>query len=282
MTGTRVLLLGVAVATLAFILAASGNTGRAATPVFGAAMDFGTGCLLGGAQDKKYLSHDEAVARIKGGEAYKIYSLRGRLGTATGGLPESIGIPCEDTMAITTRPSYAERDVIGLGGTWPGMPRVPVALSPNNLTYKAAVSDLLKARGLSVSEVIIDQIYRIDLEGDGVNEVVISASRFSDEVEPQALEGPSPDAAAGDYSILFVRKVVHNRVQTIVLAENVYPEAQEFVAPSQYEIRGIVDINGDGRMEILMYGRYYEGHWTSVFEIKGTQYKEVLSCGCGV
>ena len=282
MKGTRLLLLGIAVAALAFIWAASGNSSRAATPVFGAAMDFGTGCLLGGAQDKKFLLHNEAVAKIKGGESYKIYSLRGRLGRATGGLPESIGVPCEDTMSITTRPSYAERDVIGLGGNWAGMPRVPVALNPNNATYKAAVSDLLKARGLSNPNVSIDQIYRIDLEGDGVNEVVISASRFSDEVEPVALEGPSPDAAAGDYSILFVRKVVRNRVQTIVLAENVYPQAAEFIAPNQYTIRGIVDINGDGRMEVLMYGQYYEGHWTSVFDIKGTQFKEVLSCGCGV
>ena len=142
--------------------------------------------------------------------------------------------------------------------------------------------DLLRARGLSNPKISIDQIYRIDLEGDRVAEVLISASYFSDATEPQAADGPGPDAAAGDYSILFMRKVVRGKVETVVLAEDVYKESAEFIAPSQYRIRGVVDINGDGKMEVLMYGRYYEGHWTSVFQINGTQFKEVLSCGCGV
>ena len=277
----RVLALGFALVALVWLWSA-GTSVQAATPGFGAAMDFGTGCLLGGAQDKKFVLAEDASGMIKGGETYKIYSLRGKLGTATGTTPVSIGIPCEDTMEITTRPSYADREVIGLGGNWPGMPRVPVAINTSNSTYRAAVSDLLKARGLSNSRVAIDQIYRIDLEGDRVTEVLVSASYFSAASEPQAVEGPSPDAAAGDYSILIMRKVVQGKVQTVVLAENVYPQDAEFIAPSQFRIRGVVDINGDGKMEVLMYGRYYEGHWTSVFEINGTQFKEVLSCGCGV
>ncbi|MEO5952949.1 MAG: hypothetical protein ABIQ44_10845, partial [Chloroflexia bacterium] len=125
-------------------------------------------------------------------------------------------------------------------------------------------------------------VYRIDLEGDGVMEAVVSATYWSGDHDPQALIGPSPDAKAGDYSILFMRKVVQGQVKTVVLAENVYTQDAEFVAPNQFRVRGIVDINGDGKMEVLMYGAYYEGHWTSVFEITGTQFKEVMSCGCGV
>jgi hypothetical protein len=278
----RVMLLGIGLAIMALIWGTSGSPGQAATPVFGAALDFGTGCLLGGAQDKKFVLQNAAAARIRGGETYKIYSLKGKLGTATGGKPVSIGVPCEGTMEVKTRPSYSGDNEIGLGGNWPGMPRVPVAISPNLAVYKTAVSDLLKARGLTNPKVLIDQIYRIDLEGDGAAEVLISASYFKNGYVPQPTGGPSPNADAGDYSILFMRKVVQGKVQTVVLAENVYPEYAEFIAPSQYRIRGIVDINGDGKMEVLVYGRYYEGHWTSVFQINGTQFKEVLSCGCGV
>ena len=104
---------------------------QAATPVFGAAMDFGTGCLLGGAQDKKFVPHVEAAARIRGGETYKIYSLKGKLGMATGGKPAPIGMPCVQTTAITTQPSYTDKEVIALGGNWPGMPRVPAAINVN-------------------------------------------------------------------------------------------------------------------------------------------------------
>ncbi|MGA7732908.1 MAG: hypothetical protein WCD37_16750 [Chloroflexia bacterium] len=281
MQNIRALAVGFSLVALVWLWSAARST-QAATPVFGAAMDFGTGCLLGGAQDKKFVPHVEAAARIRGGETYKIYSLKGKLGTATGGKPAPIGMPCVQTTAITTQPSYTDKEVIALGGNWPGMPRVPAAINVNNATYKASVRDLLRARGLSNPKISIDQIYRIDLEGDRVAEVLISASYFSDATEPQAADGPGPDAAAGDYSILFMRKVVRGKVETVVLAEDVYKESAEFIAPSQYRIRGVVDINGDGKMEVLMYGRYYEGHWTSVFQINGTQFKEVLSCGCGV
>lgn len=269
-------LLVLAVAALGAIWLSSGSS-YAAGP-FGAAMDFGTGCLLGGAQDKKFIEAEDAHAKINGGETYKVYSLKGKLGNATGSRPVSIGIPCEETMEITTRPTYAGQ-LIALSGNWAGMPRVPVAISPSNATYKAAVRDLLTARGLTNPNVMIDQAYRIDLEGDGVSEVIISATYFKNGFETG---GPSPNGDAGDYSILFMRKVIHGRVQTVVMAENVYPEYAEFVAPSQFRIRGIVDINGDGKMEVLIYGFYYEGGFTGVYEINGTQFKEVMFCGCGV
>lgn len=270
-----------ALAALVGIWGANGKT-EAATPVFGAAMDFGTGCLLGGALNKSFIKAEDATGKINGGETYKIYSLKGRLGVATGGRPASIGIPCEDVMALSTRPSYENKEVIALSGNWPGMPRVPVAVSASNNTYKTAVRDLLTARGLTNPKVMIDQIYRIDLEGDGVMEALVSASYFKNGYAPQPGGGPSPDAAAGDYSILFMRKVIRGVVQTAVLEENVYKNDAEFIAPNQFRIRGVVDINGDGKMEVLVYGAYYEGHWTSVYEINGIQFKEVLACGCGV
>jgi hypothetical protein len=282
MSGIKLALLGLVVVAMAVISTAGGTSTRAATPSFGAALDFGIGCLLGGAQNGTFIKAQDAAAKINGGETYKIYSLKGRLGTATGSRPTSFGVPCEEEFDITTRPSYAQKEVIGLGGNWPGMPRVPVAIGPNSPVYKTAVSDLLKARGLSNPNVLIDQIYRIDLEGDGVTEVLVSASYFKSGYPPQPAGGPSPDADAGDYSIVFMRKVVAGKVQTVVLAENIYMQDAEFIAPSQFRIRGVVDLNGDGKMEVLVYGRYYEGAWTSVFDINGTQFQEVLSCGCGV
>jgi hypothetical protein len=276
----RFVVLGIGLC-VAMCIGASGNT-EAATPTFAPVMDFGTGCLLGGALDRRFIPADEATKKITGGEVYKIYGLQGRLGKAIGTKPASIGVPCEDVTAISTTPSHERENVVGLGSTWAGMPRVPIAISPNLVVYKNAVSDLLKARGIAHPTVMIDQIYRIDLEGDGVSEVLISASYFKHGNVPQPSAGPSPDADAGDYSIVFMRKLVAGVVQTVVLAENVYTQDAEFIAPNQYRLRGVMDINGDGTMEILMFGRYYEGQWTSVFQVKGTDVQEVLSCGCGV
>lgn len=279
MRRTRLIVLGILLC-LALSITASGKT-EAATPGFAPVMDFGTGCLLGGALNRQFIPADIATTKITGGEVYKIYGLQGRLGTALGSKPASIGMPCEDVTAVSTRPSYEGKNVIGLGSTWAGMPRVPVAISPNLAVYKNAVADLLKARGIAQPTVMIDQIYRIDLEGDGTSEVLISASYFKHVALQQPWAGPTPNADAGDYSILFMRKVVAGIVKTVVLAEDVYTQAAEFVAPKQFRLRGVADINGDGTMEVLVFGRYYEGQWTSVFQVKGTDVQEVLSCGCG-
>ena len=43
----------------------------------------------------------------------------------------------------------------------------------------------------------------------------------------------------------------------------------------------VLDLNGDGRMEIVTYGRYYEGDWFDVFDLEGLAAKKVLTAGCG-
>jgi hypothetical protein len=46
-------------------------------------------------------------------------------------------------------------------------------------------------------------------------------------------------------------------------------------------VNALVDTNGDGVLEIVVFGQYYEGSWSSVYRVRGTQVEEVLTCGCG-
>jgi hypothetical protein len=278
MRRVRFVLLGISLC-LALVIGAGGKT-EAATK-FAPVMDFGTGCLLGGALNKQFIQPEDATKMINGGESYKIYSLQGRLGLAVGKKPESIGDPCPEESAVATTPSHDRQDVVGIGSTWAGMPRVPVALSPDSAFYKNVVADLLKTRGMTQPHVLIDQIYRIDLEGDGSSEVLISASYFKNGYVPLPVAGPSPSASAGDYSVVLMRKVEDGVVKTVVLEENEFKQDIEFSAPLQFRLRGIMDINGDGTLEVLTIARYYEGQSTSVFQITGTKVEEVLACGCG-
>ena len=71
--------------------------------------------------------------------------------------------------------------------------------------------DGLSSRGLDVASPVIKQVVRTDLEGDGVNEILVVA----EDVSPGFL------FELGDYSILFMRKVVDGVVQTAVLEESV-------------------------------------------------------------
>jgi hypothetical protein len=240
----------------------------------------GSACILGGSQGGKWVTADKMAANVKAGVKYRMYSLAGFLGVSTGTKSESLGVPCEDTYSLTVSPKRTSRyEVVGMGGTWAAVPRVPRLESTNQQVYIKAVGDELKRMGLANPKVKVSQVVRIDLEGDGSAEVLISATNYAAQYEGLAI---TPNAAAGDYSIVFMRKVVKGKVQTVPIEGEVYTEDKEFVAPSQHSIAAVLDLNNDRVMDIVTHGFYYEGDWHSVYEVKGTQVEEVLTCGCGV
>ena len=58
----------------------------------------------------------------------------------------------------------------------------------------------------------------------------------------------------------------------------------DFGAPSEYEVSAIADLNGDGKMELVIYCQYYEGNWVETYEIKSGKLSSVkiLDVACGV
>ncbi|MDQ2806620.1 MAG: VCBS repeat-containing protein [Chloroflexota bacterium] len=241
-------------------------------PATGAAIDLTAQCLLGGVQNGKWISGTLSAATLKGGETYRLYSLTTALGTGRGSAPESVGEPCEVTQQVAITPAPAAA-LVAVGGTWNPQPRVVRAESTDQEVYRQAAAVVLRAHGIANPQVHLTQVLRVDLEGDGEAEVLVTATYYTD--------GVTPHAAAGDYSVVFLRKVVAGKVETVVLAGDYYPQAVEFGASQTYRVTGVLDLNGDGVLEVLVYGEYYEGAGTSVYEIKGTHVEEVLSCGCG-
>lgn len=279
--------LRVAISAAAFVLLAlltgSGGSGSAlaATPVYPVvSLGSGTQCLLGGSSSGKWVKAEDMQKSVTAGMKYKMYSLSGYLGTSTGSKPVSIGEPCEDTLTVNMSPQRTSRyDVFAVAGTWPAMPRLPRLESTRQAVYIKAVGDVLKQHGIANPKVKIQQVIRVDLDGDGSSEVLISATNYT-------IEGydnrPAPSANVGDYSLVMMRKVVRGQVQTSVLAADYITEKIEFGVPSAYEIAGVLDLNGDKTMEVVIHGQYYEGDWHYVEQIKGTQSQDVLECGCGV
>lgn len=53
---------------------------------------------------------------------------------------------------------------------------------------------------------------------------------------------------------------------------------------STYDAGAVADLNGDGRMEIVIFGTAWENQWVQVFEhVDDTKGPEaVLGAGCGV
>ncbi len=55
-------------------------------------------------------------------------------------------------------------------------------------------------------------------------------------------------------------------------------------APGKYELSSVADLNGDGKMELIIGGGYYEGMWVESYEIMRNKpiRLKMLDVGCGV
>lgn len=230
-------------------------------------------CLLGGSAGARWVQPEAMGPALKGGEKYNLFELTKALGSATGSKAHTSDGPCSETQLVDIATPANSTAVMAVGGGWNAQPRVPRVESTNQDVYRQAVADILKANGLPNSPVQIQQILRVDLEGDGESEVLVTARHYANPDQPSA--------AAGDYSVVFLRKVINGKVQTFLLGGDFYRQAVEFGAPLTYTISAVLDLNGDGTMEIILYSSYYEGISSSVFQVKGDKVEEVLYCGCG-
>lgn len=261
---------GAAIAWLAFL--ASAVVCRAELhPI----VDVETGILLGAANGQKWLTADSAKGAIKGGERYRVYDLSGGIATATGGKPKSAGEPCVDVTEVTLNPTQ-KSGALAVGGNGNAMPRVPHTEDPTQNVYVETVRDFLVARGLKSPEVKITQILRIDLDGDGEDEVLISGTNFftKDSAVPN-------EASEGSYSFVLVRRVVAEKVETKMLAGNFFPGEKSKELPMSYRVLAVLDLTGEGVMEVVVRGAYYEGMSDTVFRCTAKKIETLLEVGCG-
>lgn len=234
-----------------------------------------SGGLLGGVENGKYLDAKTVFGKIKGEGKYSLYGLTGRTGELTATI-EPPDVPCEEFYYAKTQLEGQKGVAIGANRSWNAAPRTPKSVNLKDKTYLNIVSGVLRSKGLSKAKAVIEQAVKIDLDGDGVDEVVLTASSYGGKI--------SPGAKANDYSFVLLRKIVGGKAQNIFLSEEYIKKYIEFGAPSRFEIASVVDLNGDGKMEIVVYGEYYEGSGANVYEIKGDKAVEIkmLETGCGV
>ena len=235
------------------------------TTVFGA---------LGWWDDGWFEAESEGALPVIGGEDYQTIVLDSVAAT-TGGPQttvceplELLGVELADPELLGTFPGpYG----VAISAPWALQPHLFEVLDDDG-TYAGFASELLAARGLNVPNPVIKQLVRTDLEGDGVNEVLVIA----EDVTPGYLLEP------GDYSLAFMRKVVEGDVQTAVLGDTVVHD-EGGVYGGAYTYGGAADLDGDGRMEIILDSAYWEGFSVSVFEYANDDLGPllVLETGCG-
>jgi FG-GAP repeat len=239
------------------------------------------GYFFGATANGKWMKAEEAAKSIPDETTYRIYGLTQPLGDAKGDKPKLEGAPCEETLAVSLSPK-PENGAIALAAPWNALPRKPRVSNTTQQVYVDAVRDFLKTKGIEQPKVKIDSILRIDLDGDGEEEVLISATNYFSKDERIPMRSP-----AGSYSMVILRRVVAGKVETQLVEGEFYPKAYvshdaSFNAPNVYKVIGVLDLDGDGKMEIVVRSDYYEGGATTIYRCNPKKIEELLSVACGV
>jgi FG-GAP repeat len=265
------------VVVAAFLMCAGGSPAADLHPI----VEVQSGYLFGAISDGKWLKADETAKLISDESTYRVYGLTRALGEAKGGKPEPPeGVSCEETLAVSLSPK-PENGVIAIAAPWNALPRKPQVIDTTQKAYVDAVRDFLKTKGIEQPKVKIDNVLRVDLDGDGEEEVLISAANYFSKEGRVPMRSP-----AGSYSTVLLRRVVAGKVETQLVEGEFHPKAYvskegSFDAPSIYKVIATLDLDGDGKLEVVVGSNYYEGEEITIYRCDPKKAEALLSVACG-
>ena len=258
----------------AFLAPLSAGSGSAADlhPI----VEIETGYFFGASGNGQWIKAEQAAKSVADKTTYQVYNLTKHVGEITATKPTSVEEPCPDTLMVSLS-STPKHGVIGLDAPWNALPRKPMIVDTTQPVYVEAVRDFLRARRIADPKVRITRILRVDLEGDGEDEVLINATNYFNQRD----EAPTYVPKRGSYSIVMLRRMAGGKVQTELVTGELYPKAAGSNAPNVYKVAGVLDLNGDGKLEVIVHSFYYEGGETTIYRCEPDKIEAVLSVECG-
>ncbi len=261
--------------------APEGSEPPSTTQTTAAAPDDGTSliaerwALLGGWDGDSWFTQifdDEASVPTEAGDAFTTYDMTGAGDTVT---VSAVDVTCEPVGFFgPIFDDWADDgDPLAVRAGWNVQPRIPSVTDTPEAVYQTAIDQFAVGQGLTGSP-IITQWARVDIQGDGIDEVfMIGESGDFDDWE---------FGAEGDYSFAIMRTVIEEEVQTAVLGLSEVDGEYDIL--TRYRFEAFLDLNNDGKLEIIVRDSYYEGAGTIVWEYLNDDLGPVivLNGGCGV
>ena len=221
---------------------------------------------MGAVKDGVWLAVEDAAPLLQPLEDYVLYSSQARQGSAVGGEPVEEPI-CPSFWSVPIE--HPAGLAAALGADWNALPRVPQEVEINDPQAAQQVRDFLTAQGISQPDVKVQRILQVDLEGDGSQEFLVAASRFTEET--------GHDVGPGDYSIILLYRA--NQMASPVVSDW-YTQAGPLTFPDRFGISAVLDLNGDGRLEILVEINGWEKTGALAFTVDGGALENVLQARC--
>ncbi len=240
----------------------------------------GQTCFIGGSMRGIIAEPDAIVQSLKHKDAYTLVRLdktRGEVWAV--GAPERIedGGDCEASYLqdLTFTNDQLGLFQIALKGkpdeVRAKLPANFVRLPTKDEDYQKLLERHLTDKGLVNPKVAIKQLLAADIDGDGRQETFINA-----------MNSERGDEKRGEYSMILMRRETAGKEELIELRSSISMKDEK--APSllvEHTIVAVVDVDGDGTAELVVYGAFAFGEGWEVLKIKGKSAEQVLVCGCG-
>lgn len=259
------------------ILSVSGEYANILTPCTEKLPGTQIPCNINSKKWKDY-SKTKTLKNVNG--EYSVFSFDGLVGKAkvtSIDTSDDNGPYCGPVITLSRKFDLTNK-LYAVKSTWNVLPRPSKILSGANPAYEDAIKVILQQKAeLKNSKVIIKKIIKVDLDGDKKDEVIIHATNHLDIY----------NAVKGDYSLVIIRHIVNEKVVTDVLnfeyrATNCESKDGGSCMLTQYSISAILDLDGDGHMELIITDEEHESAGVTVFEMTPEGIKSVIGWGCGV
>ncbi len=170
--------------------------------------------LMGGVENGKFMNAKATVGKLSAETRYKIFEpgAPGIVDIVFNKPVNSMDV-CDDFYGFVekdfSKTENSKGVAIGANATWNAIPREPKKIALTDTKYKKAVADALQTKGIFTKTIKLTQVFRIDLEGDGTEEVLITATSYPN--------GVYSSAKKNDYSFVLLRKVINGKARNIIV-----------------------------------------------------------------
>jgi hypothetical protein len=216
---------------------------------------------------------------VEAGARFTVSNLSGETPVVLGENVEAcfdgrVGPSIDVDVAAPEPPGFGYNAVAVLQQPWPLKPRPVADTSTSPDAYGALAEAAFASEPVDATQGDIEQLVVADLDGDGNDEALV-AFEF---VQPNVGTG-----APGDHAALLVIDTTTRAADTVLLSA-IDQEAGDDGSSGiieRYRVLDVADLNGDGRMEVLVHAWYYEGASVLVYTYDGGALTRVLATGCG-